>query len=483
MGIALGATPFPCWLRCCEEGGRLANQDATVREHQFYVAIAKYVFGHPEHGIVFVREPISLQAASGYGLTPLILYGVTAAGTPISWLTFSREDKPRSFCDVLQEAWRRAPGLLGYPDTLKVNRHVAKASPDLRAKLAKVGVNVVIADGQDKQFSSSLRSAQNNAMWLSLGIGTPSITTVELLAMAAEYCHRSDVEFKRWESSNKDIAERANAWVKLPRRDVAADLPMELDWVRGPWLSVWEASLPPSSHSYFHADSDGCHWLLLGNPPAEADPEDPESVDLITDEDYEYEAREIVKLMLASWPGKEIEVAREIGVTAQRLKWYISNHAPLTSNALGRLLNLLGIEMSGDGFYEPKGPCVLVARSQKIADAYESLSHGGDIDLSFEALPENTASADPSWRFVIFQACGELPCIIMFPRGTVIAERVNSGLFINFGGHQVVSMATYRDIVATCARACTSPSANRREMEAFIKRRSDYIQRFSTWGS
>lgn len=461
----------------------MANQDATVREHQFYVAIAKFVFGHPEHGIVFVREPISLQAASSYGLTPLILYGVTAAGTPISWLTFSPEDKPRSFCDVLQEAWRTSPGLLGYPDTLKINRHVAKASPDLRAKLAKVGVKVVIADGQDKQFSSSLRSAQNNAMWLSLGIGTPSITTLDLLAMAAEYCHRTDVEFRRWESSNKDIAERANAWVKLPRRDVATDLPMELDWIRGPWLSSWETSLPPSSPRYIHADSDGSHWLLLGNPPEDSDVEGQESLRLVTDEDYEHEARELVKLMLASWPGKEIEVAREIGVTAQRLKWYISNHAPLTSNALDRLLDLLGIKMSGDGFYEPNGPCVLVARSHKIAGAYESLSHGGDIDLSFEALPEYAAAADPSWRFVIFQACGELPCIIMVPRGTVIAERVNSSLFMNFSGQKVLSMATYRDVVATCARACASPSANRREMVAFAKRRGDYLQEFSNWGS
>lgn len=43
------------------------------REHHFYVAIAKFLFHHPEHGIVSVRDPIKIKDAERYGLSPLIL--------------------------------------------------------------------------------------------------------------------------------------------------------------------------------------------------------------------------------------------------------------------------------------------------------------------------------------------------------------------------------------------------------------------------
>lgn len=70
------------------------NRQAMLspREHYFYVPIAKFLFHHPEHGIVSVRDPIKTSDAERYGLSPLILYGITVAGLPIRWMTFTSVD-------------------------------------------------------------------------------------------------------------------------------------------------------------------------------------------------------------------------------------------------------------------------------------------------------------------------------------------------------------------------------------------------------
>ncbi|WP_243885261.1 hypothetical protein [Shewanella algae] len=99
----------------------------SPREHHFYVAIAKFLFHHPEHGIVSVRDPIKIKDAERYGLSPLLLYGLTVAGLPI----FTPVDQPKAFQDALLEAWNNAEGLRGRPDILRINRHLATASPEL----------------------------------------------------------------------------------------------------------------------------------------------------------------------------------------------------------------------------------------------------------------------------------------------------------------------------------------------------------------
>ncbi|WP_224962425.1 hypothetical protein [Geomonas subterranea] len=451
------------------------NDIHTPREHHFYIAIAKFVFLHPTHGIVFVRDPISLEQALGHGLHPIILYGITVAGTSISWLTFAPLDTPRSFCEVLQEAWKTAPGLLGPPDVLKINRHVSKASPSLPMALAKVGVQVLVADGKDKQFSSSLRSSQQKVMWLNL-VGSKReqpVKTLALLCEAAKLSHYFGIELRHWEGSNKGIVERTEAWIKLPCREMAGELPLEIDWVPGPWLSGWEATLPPSSPRYFLTDRHEV-WLLTGRPEENSHEED--SDPFMTDEDYEQEIRDLVKAILGSWPNRHIDVARELGITGQFLKWYLSGRAELPRGPRTNLLTMFGISMD-DGYYIANGPCVLIARSQKAEGAYEALSCGGDIERSFEALPEKANLADPSWRYIVFQRWGGAPCIFMVPRGSLVAEQL-AGTFMNFEGQKIVTMDMYRDIVATSARACTTPWSNRRETAAFGERHLDYLEAF-----
>jgi len=138
----------------------------SPREHHFYVAFAKFIYHHPGHGIVSLQDPIKIKDAERYGLSPLIIYGVTVAGLPIRLMTFTPVDQPRAFRDVLLDAWSNAEGLRGRPDILRVNRHLSKASPELVEEMAKIGVQVKVADAKDKSLPASLRSAQDSSRWL-----------------------------------------------------------------------------------------------------------------------------------------------------------------------------------------------------------------------------------------------------------------------------------------------------------------------------
>ena len=134
-------------------GGIGQQMQQMPREHHFYVSIAKFLFQHPEYGVVSVQEPIKIEDARRYQLNPIILYGLTVPRLPIRWMTFTPFDKPRAFRDVLFEGWRNASGLRGRPDILRVSRLLAKASPELVEDMAMIGVQVEVADAKEKSPS------------------------------------------------------------------------------------------------------------------------------------------------------------------------------------------------------------------------------------------------------------------------------------------------------------------------------------------
>jgi hypothetical protein len=120
-------------------------------------------------------------------------------------------------------------------------------------------------------------------------------------------------------------------------------------------------------------------------------------------------------------------------------------------------------------------PAVLACWSRKTSAprpaCYVELSHGDDLDFSYEAVPES-GQTDPSWRYLLFQSCGGPPNIMMFERGSKAADHLNDKIFINFEGVRSVPSRLYRDVVATGARASHSPLANRREMRGFEERQA-----------
>ncbi|MDN5925579.1 MAG: hypothetical protein L0I29_00715 [Hyphomicrobiales bacterium] len=439
------------------------------REHHFYVSTAKFLFHHPEHGIVAVRDPIRIEDAERYGLSPLILYGLTVAGLPIRWLTFSAINQRMPLSEVLQTAWGSAEGLRGPPDILRLNRNLAQADHALAADVARIGVQLEVADAKDKSLPASLRSAQDAARWLLKrhGADAPSlIEAIDALCRNAREDHEYSSRHGSRGLSNRDLEDRIERWLALPMRQPGSIAIETVGWNAGPWLSSWESSLPPDRPRYFNRNGfDGTTWLLSGREPSEDHIEDDASAG-----EYGYDtAAEIAKNLVACWPNPLKKIAAAAGITLRQLQWFVSERAILDRSARSSLECLLGIEYDDAlGSHTPAGPYVLVARRpQALEEVYQEISSGGDASPC-EIVPVQGA-ADPSWRYVLINPYGCPPSIVMAPRGEPITERL-PGLLMNYEGIRPVSRAFYHDVVSTCARACQTPQANRREIKEFAKR-------------
>ncbi|WP_259664576.1 hypothetical protein [Rhizobium binae] len=440
-----------------------------IREHHFYVSTAKFLFHHPQHGIVAVRDPIRLADAERHGLSPIVLYGLTVAGLPIRWLTFSSTKQHASLRDVLLTAWRNAEGLRGLPDILRVNRYVAQSDPTLAAAIAKIGVRLEVADAKDKTVPASLRSAQDASLWLSKRhdpIDPSLAASVEALCRDAHDDHDWRAGRGPRGLSNRKLEDNIERWLELPMRTPADILLDKADWEAGPWLSAWETSLPPDQSRYFSHDGfTGRIWLLSGEDPSE----DVDDDDDITAYDGYDNVPEIAKNLVACWPNPPKEIAAAAGITLRQLQWFISERCTLDRSAHFDLERLLGIDDDERmGGYTSAGPYVLIARKAQAVEAVcLEISGGGDA-RPCEIVPAQ-GQADPSWRYVLINAFGRPPTLVMAPRGEAITERLPE-LIINYEGIRPVAPTFYRDVVSTCARACLTPEANVREMRNFAQR-------------
>lgn len=446
-----------------------STSGSPPREHHFYVAFAKCVFVDAADRIVWSEEPVRLAAAATVGLRPVILYGVTVSGTPIHWLTYVQADRPRSLADVVHEAWKQAPGLRGYPDNLTLNRHVVAAAPGFVQRMRELGIGVTVAGPSDKRLSASLRVAQQAIHEIRFRArNRSSIETVEDLNAESAALHASHVKLGwRRGIAARATAERSEAWMTLPARGTPAMSAGELDWAPGPWLSAWEASLPPGGPQALE-DKEGGIWLRACHEEA---PDE--------DRSETHAGSKDAKILVDAWPNEPSRIANAIGVTTRQLQWYLAGRASIPPDAESRLRSLLGLEYRPErGAYEPAGPCVLIGHSTRVAvEAYEALSHGGDLEYSVEPVPDR-GSADPSWRYLLFQPFGEFPSVIMLARGSRTVERLGER-FINFDGTRSIPARVYRDLVSACGRACADPVVNRRELIEFAERHDEWLEAWS----
>lgn len=450
--------------------------DLTLtREHHFYVSIAKFVFHHPEYGIVSVANPIRLADAKQYDLTPVLLYGLTVAGLPIRWLTFSPLDHPKSFLNVLWEAWLNAEGLRGKPDILKVNRNLAKSCPELSNFLSEVGVQLEIAGPSEKALSASLRVAQDRAKWLrsinqnqdhSLSSGVDALC----LDAGSNHAQSSSSGFEGYSQSSTEKAKSAN-WLSLPILAPEQFSAEELSWKQGSWLKSWETSVAKNTaRHYKFSDVEQRTWLHSGTSSHHDIDDEEHEVDFSYDN-----LGEVAKSVINNWPYTPSEIAKTIGCTAKELYWFVTGKTQFSSAVRSNLERLIGAYFDTSfERYELRGPCVLVAKKAKsLEECYNELTGGGDAEV-WEIVPEK-GMAEPSWRYILMCRYQCQPSIIMAPRGEKITDNLPQ-LLVNFRGLQPVSIEFYRDMVSTCARACQAPEANVSEMSKFGERYySDWV--------
>lgn len=453
-----------------------------IREHHLYCAIAKFCFMRKSRGITFVRDPISIASAKRYGLTPLILYGVAAAGTSLKRVTVSTLDAPLSFSSVLEEAWRSAPPLGGKPDQVRVSRSLNESCPHLKVVLAAIGVDLLVADAKDKLTPTSLRSGQDAVLHLGWSdYLSPKLSTITQFNAAGLKLLEHEVSmFTSWSHGSKERTAFLQEWLALPAVPYVESLVDSGEWQHGPWLSNWEKTLPPNdSPRAFQIIGNKRSWLLFDNSSGAADvgaDEDDDGDNFFSQGD---DLPRVAKVIADCWPSPLVELGKTIGSTQKELQWFFSEKGQLNSTQRYALLNSLGIELNERyETYEADLPRVLVATSpRKVIAAYNQISHGGDLRFSFEAIPTRKA-ADPSWRYLVMASCGGHPTLIMFPRGSASADNMDSAHLINFNGVETVSDELYQGIVQTCAQACKSTADNVPAAIDFSRRWGEVLDEF-----
>lgn len=433
-----------------------------IREHHFYVSIAKHLFLHPEYGVVSVIDPIKIADATGYNLSPIILYGITVAGLPIRWVTFSRLDNPKAFIEVLQEAWQDEESLRGRPDILRINSHLLQSSPCLAEELEKLNIQLAVTKGKEQALAASLRSAQQFCKWLPFfnnniePVSEPILNSLISVALENNKLHMY--------TSEKSVNIKLKQWLSMPFRDnIQIQNSHSSDWIQGEWLSAWEKSLPPDQKRYFKYQEQSNSYMLVTGEDGSSDSQ-PSWNDY-----YHNSSSDIAKHLLGCWPNSISEVAKQLKVSLKELQWFLTEQAPLDHLSQYELEKLLGIEYDDyKNEMVAKGHYVLIAKKEKSLKAiYEIISNGWNA-RPCEIIPID-GTADPSWRYFLINTYCIPPSIVMAPRGSKIAESMPK-LLANYYGIQKIPIALYRDFVSTCSRACVSVDANIREMQDFVSK-------------
>ncbi|AET95222.1 hypothetical protein BSFA1_79540 (plasmid) [Burkholderia sp. SFA1] len=446
----------------------MESDSVYSRTHHLHIATAQSVFLHETHGVIFVAESINLDEAAELGLKLLLLYAVTADGVPIRWLTFSGHEDPQPISRILTRAWHEAVRLRGVPDRVALSHSLAHAYPDLQAKLSEINVELIMSDSKDRRCAAMLREAQRDAYKVSFWsntTNTPVRTLADLNAMSTRW--HNDLDWLR-NSSSVALNRRASyeQWVAYRHRSLDRPLRDSMDWVPGKWLSGW-SKIPQPPRRLFLTGGEGASKVVSEDPEIDSSVDDDA-------EQYVDDLAEKVGLLLKVWPNKASLVAREVGITLRELQWFVAEKADLPREIRWDLESIFGLERDEDyGFFEIEGPIVLIGTAGgPMISAYDELSHGGDLDFAVEAMPAS-GMADPSWRYILVQPCLGQTSVIMLARGSDAASRLDNGKFINFKGPQSIDSTLYRDIVATCGRACASPGMNRTEMRYVNQRHAE----------
>ena len=424
------------------------NHASSLRVHQFYVVLSKRLFLHPRYGIVHVRDPIRLPVAEEYDLKPILIYGLTVAGFPYRWVTFTSQDKPRSLIDVLQEAWRTAEGLRGLPDKIVISQNLATASPTLTTRLKELGIIVDVATAREKSLPAAMRATQEDCRNIDAPFGQKLDLPVSITKLCdlARQRHKSEIEYP---APSQREEERRQGWLNLPFRKFSPIENSGIDWRQGPWLSTWENNVPPAQPMTFH--KAGSWMVFLHKSRIHPDPDDPH--------DTLYEA---ASALLRCWPNPLSDVAKTIGIKTQDLKWFMAGKAALPPRSRYLLMHILGVTVDESGYYESTAPCVIIGHDGKtLSNAYNFISSGGDAS-PFEILPDE-GPGDPSWRYFIIDRMWGFAAIAMVYRGAPHLEKIPEILY-NYAGIRKLPCLLYMAVVEACSRASRTPGANTAEI-------------------
>jgi hypothetical protein len=208
--------------------------------------------------------------------------------------------------------------------------------------------------------------------------------------------------------------------------------------------------------------------------------------EMSSDHDLTFAANEEVANLLGCWARPLSTVAKLVGVTKRDIEAYLHNRRGLPISEADSLLGLLRIRMiddllidDGTAAYEPTGPYLFVAHRKKDAlQTYDAVSHGGDLRLSYEVVPDRGA-ADITYRYLLFEAWGSIGSIMMFPRGEPSSKLLDDEeALINYQGVLRARHEFYVSIQETCAVTIMDERCGVEALRAFFRAHDEYLCQF-----
>lgn len=424
--------------------------------HQFSIQPAKSLFLTPANYVVKTIDTTRVEDAKKLNLRPLLVYSLVVEGVPIKFIKLCASDNPMSVLSFLSNAWSKNQKE-GKPNVLKVGRRFAEAFPWLDQMAKTIGITMQVADEKDKSYGINQSVVQDeintNFYFRSPRNDEPSRSiSLEELNLPRWGSDGDEWLYPFEHSSSKAVRLRMSEHVKKPRMFFPEAVAHSDSWTTftaGDWLYTNQASIPRREPAQ-----------ILHEVAALSGEDDDDLGD-------EFEPCSLlVKNLTTNWPASIGEMAKLVGTDRKTLEWYLQGRVSLEEMVLAELHDILMIDIDpdheysdGSPVYKANGGYYLVAseKPREVIELYGVLSHGGDVEVSVEIIPDNH-KADPSYRFLLLMAYGNPLHVLAFRRGGKSASLLDDERkLINYRGQQIVSKGLYQDVAKTLGEATNKP--------------------------
>ena len=186
----------------------------------------------------------------------------------------------------------------------------------------------------------------------------------------------------------------------------------------------------------------------------------------------------LVHHLLKLWPIDRARVAQNCSLTIPELRKFEASELKLDQARLGNITRHMRLEYTTwEDAYRFAGPGVLFAHNEKsLAYIYNRSTFGWDA-YPFEAVPEK-GSADPQFRYYLFNPCAGGLIVAVVIRGTAIEPHMPH-ILRNFIGSIAVPDDFWRSLVAACEVACTDMNNPFRGIDCLYRQQAEMLRIFS----
>jgi hypothetical protein len=320
------------------------------------------------------------------GLRPVLVYTLVLPPYDQYWRRLVDPNQPVSLSSFLAEAWGDPRGF-GMPMTVEAKNDLVKLDGGFVEWIKSQGVDVRLPQNP-KQFSG--REVEASRVWHPASLFRTRVDGVEGMHLRNECLslHREfeDVAFMSRNSSKFALA--YGAFSSRERR-LCSSPSMENDWQVSEF-PAYKPSKQPDPNLTGMEDE----WIHSPVFVAAAGP------------------------IIRQWPGGKSAALKKLGIKCSDFDFWTSGRARLKPGQVELLAELLNADISkgsdfGRRYCDLRGGLLLIGKSKRdLRDAYEDLSHGGDVRAAFEILGPEGQTAE--LRFLYVEPWGGGANIILF---------------------------------------------------------------------